>query len=63
MRSYELTEWPVPGTIIVKVDSVTTTVGWEYNTTDNSVDFDDAYIPEGGSTIEVEYALYGDCDE
>ncbi len=63
MRSYELTEWPVPGTIAVKIDSVTTTVGWEYNTTDNSVDFDDAYIPEGGSTIEVEYALYGDCNE
>jgi hypothetical protein len=62
LSSFELTEWPVPETIVVRVDGVTTTIGWEYNSTDRSIDFDESYIPEGGSTIEVEYALFGDCE-
>ena len=36
--------------------------GWSYNAVDNSIDFEDDYVPEGGSTIEVDYALQGDCD-
>jgi len=63
LNSFELTEWPVPETISVKIDGVTTTIGWEYNTTDNAIDFDGDYVPEGGSTIEVDYSLYGDCDQ
>jgi hypothetical protein len=63
LSSFELTEWPVPSTVIVKLDGVTTTVGWDYNPTDNAIDFDSDYVPEGGSAIEIEYALYGDCDE
>ena len=38
-------------------------MGWEYNPTDNAIDFDADYVPEGGTAIEIEYALYGDCDE
>lgn len=62
LTSFELTDWPVPSTIVVRIDGVTTTKGWEYNESINSIDFEDAYVPEGGSTIEVEYALYGDCE-
>lgn len=63
LSTFELTDWPVPSTIEVRIDGVRTTVGWEYNATDNAIDFEHEYIPEGGSTIEIEYALYGDCDE
>jgi hypothetical protein len=63
LSSFELTDWPVAETISVRIDGITTTVGWEYNATDNAIDFGSDYVPEGGSTIEIEYALYGDCDE
>ena len=63
LSSFELTDWPVAETIVVRIDGITTTTGWEYNETDNSVDFDESSIPEGGSTIEIEYALFGDCEE
>lgn len=60
--SFELTDWPVPETIVVRIDGVSSTLGWEYNPTDNSIDFESDYVPEGGSTVEIEYALYGDCE-
>lgn len=63
LSSFELTDFPVPESIVVTVDGVTTTQGWTYNSADNAVDFDDDHIPEGGSTIEVDYALYGDCSQ
>ena len=62
LSSFELTDIPVPETITVEVDGITTTSGWSYNAVDNSVDFDADYIPEGGSSVEVGYALYGDCE-
>ena len=45
------------------IDGVVTSTGWAYNSTDNSVVFEKAHIPEGGSTIEIEYAIMGDCGE
>ncbi|MES2644892.1 MAG: choice-of-anchor D domain-containing protein [Myxococcota bacterium] len=62
LTSFELTEEPVPETIVVRVDGITTTVGWTYDAVGRSVDFDESHIPDGGSTIEVEYALQGDCE-
>jgi len=62
LSSFELTEWPVPESIVVRVDGLNTTTGWTYNETDRAIDFDELHVPEGGSTIEVEYALYGDCE-
>ena len=62
LSSFELTEWPVPETIDVKIDGVRTTTGWSYNATDRAVDFDDDHIPDGGSTIEVQYDLAADCE-
>ena len=62
LSSFELTQWPVPATVSVQIDGVPSTTGWTYNSTDNSVDFDEDHVPLGGSTIEVQYALFGDCD-
>ena len=63
LSSFELTDFPVPSTIVVTVDGVIQSEGWEYDPVDNSVNFDDDHIPAGGSTIEVQYALYGNCSE
>ena len=61
LSSFELTAYPVVGTIEVTVNGIPSTIGWSYAATDNSIVFDDDYIPEGGSTVEVAYALPGDC--
>lgn len=62
LTSFELTDIPVPDTIEVTVNGIPTTVGWSYNNADNSIDFEESYVPEGGSTVQVYYALFGDCD-
>jgi hypothetical protein len=63
LTSFELTEWPIPATITVKLNNIGTTLGWTYNPTDNSIDFDPDYVPEGGDTVQVDYAIYGDCNQ
>lgn len=63
LSSFALTQYPVPETIEIEVDGTTTSIGWEYNPSTNAVDFDSDYVPEGGSTIIISYALFGDCDE
>ena len=42
--------------------SRTTTIGWTYNESERSVEFDESHVPDGGSTIEVEYTIAGDCE-
>lgn len=59
--AFDLTEYPVPETIEVRVNGVTQTSGWTYSAAGNEVQFADGFVPEGGSTIEIEYALAGDC--
>ena len=61
LSSFPLEDYPVPETIVVKVNGISTTVGWEYNQSTNAVDFEPDYIPEGGSTVDVDYAVYGSC--
>jgi hypothetical protein len=63
LSSFELTEWPVPETIVVRLDGVTTTTGWTYVGPDNAVDFEESAIPEGGTTIEIEYDVAGGCGD
>jgi len=63
LSSFELTDQPVPETIEVQVDGITTVSGWSYNSGDNTVDFELDYVPEGGSTIDVDYVLLGDCTQ
>jgi hypothetical protein len=62
LDTFQLTADAVPETIVVRVDGVTSTLGWEYEGSQNAIVFETDYIPEGGATIEVEYALMGDCD-
>jgi hypothetical protein len=62
LDTFQLTADPVPETIEVRVDGVTSVLGWSYDTGQNAIVFETDYIPEGGSTIEVEYALMGDCE-
>jgi hypothetical protein len=62
LNSFELSEYPVPETIVVAIDSTQTTVGWDYEDDGNMVVFDNDHIPEGGSIIEIAYAIQGDCD-
>ena len=63
LDTFTLTETPVEDTIEVYVDGVRTSNGWVYIESSNSVIFADGYVPEGGSTIEIDYALLGVCDE
>ena len=63
LDQFDLTDYPVEETIEVSIDGVVTSTGWTYNATDNSVVFDEKSIPEGGSTIEIEYVIIGDCEE
>ena len=62
LDAFALTTDPVPETIQVRVDGVTHTLGWSYDEASNSVKFDSDHIPEGGATIEIDYALRGDCE-
>ena len=62
LDTFQLTADAVPETVQVRIDGVTSTLGWEYDQGQNAVIFQTEYIPEGGSTIEVEYALMGDCE-
>ncbi len=62
LNNFELSEWPVPETIVVSIDSVQTVSGWDYEEDGNSVVFDNDSIPEGGAIIEISYAIQGDCD-
>lgn len=63
LSTFDLSQTAVPETIEVRVDGVVQTVGWTYDPNDNSVNFDDDHIPSGGSSIEIEYALYADCSK
>jgi len=61
MDSFELSEEAVSGTLVVRVDGVSMTEGWSYDEDRNALVFDNEYVPDGGATIEVEYAVRGDC--
>ena len=62
LSSFQLTDTPVPETLEVNVNGIPTTIGWSYVGADNEIVFEDDHVPEGGSTIAVTYALYGDCE-
>ncbi|MCB9763471.1 MAG: choice-of-anchor D domain-containing protein [Alphaproteobacteria bacterium] len=63
LTSFELSDIPVPQTIVVVVDGIQVNTGWEYNEVDNAVVFETDYVPEGGSVIEIDYAMMGDCEQ
>ncbi|MAA80000.1 MAG: hypothetical protein CL916_12165, partial [Deltaproteobacteria bacterium] len=59
---FDLTDTPVPESIVLQVDGVTITEGWEYDETENAIIFEEASIPLGGSTIDITYAVAGTCE-
>ncbi len=63
LGSFKLSDWPVPGTLVVRLDGSPTSEGWTYDESANTVVFDSDNVPVGGTLIEVEYGLYGECDE
>ncbi|WP_434345224.1 choice-of-anchor D domain-containing protein [Myxococcus virescens] len=57
-RKFPLSETPEdPGSIVVDVDGVRVTSGWEYDARENAILFDRASAPEAGSLVEVTYPL------
>ncbi len=58
---FPLSEIPVPATIVVTVDDQGST-HWTHDLDANELVFEDAYIPDLGSSVEIEYALQPDCE-
>lgn len=61
LSAFALSDRPLVETLRVKLDGVTQTTGWAYDAVENAVVFDDAHVPERGSTVEVTYAHAADC--
>jgi len=58
-RKFPLEEMdPIEETITVTVNGQIVT-DWEYNSNDNSIHFADDAVPEGGQTVEIQYAVWG----
>jgi hypothetical protein len=56
---YPLTEIPVPATLLVRDDGVTS-VGWVYDQQQNAVVFDGSNRPQAGSIMDIDYVI--DCE-
>lgn len=63
ITSYLLTENPVPNTIVVKINGTVTTSGWTYDSAGNKIVFSSGYEPVGGDMVQVDYAIFGECEE
>lgn len=51
---------PVEATIEVTIDGVTS-YGWTYDSIYNSIVFNPSSVPLNGQTIEINYAIFGEC--
>jgi hypothetical protein len=59
IMSFPLSDMPIEDTISVSVDSVSST-DWIYDSSANSITF--TVAPSDGSSIDVEYAIYAECN-
>jgi hypothetical protein len=59
-NSFTLSDSPVEQTIEVLVDGIIS-YSWTYDSIYNAVVFDAMSIPQNGQTIEVNYAIFGEC--
>ena len=62
MKGFPLSDIPIPETIVVRINGVVEKSGWNYDYNSNEVVFQTNYIPVGGSSIEIEYTITGDCN-
>jgi Abnormal spindle-like microcephaly-assoc'd, ASPM-SPD-2-Hydin len=63
IQRFELDGTPDPDTIEVKIDDVTLSSGWSYNSTYNRIEFEDATWPDLGSEVRISYLLDVDCGD
>jgi hypothetical protein len=50
---------PIEDSIVVKINGQTTSAGWFYDPSSNSVVFEESYVPEPNQTITIEYGVWG----
>ena len=62
LNIFDLSQVPVPETIVVEVNGAEVHRGWDYEPDGNAVVFEEDETPEGGSIIEISYVLMSDCD-
>ena len=60
LTSFPLSEDPIEDSIEVKVNGYVHT-GWAYDATTNALTLDTA--PSEGSSIDITYAIWSDCEE
>lgn len=60
-RSFDLTATPYEDTIVVEVDGIEVE-GWEYNSSENTVEFLGTYVPESGTEVDISYSVLADCE-
>lgn len=59
--TFDLTRAPVIDTITVSVNGLTIPVGWSYQSSTNSVVFDDSNRPRNGDEVIVDYVVRASC--
>jgi len=59
IMSFPLSDVPIEDTISVSVDS-TSSADWTYDSSANSITF--TVAPSDGSSIDIEYAIYAECN-
>jgi hypothetical protein len=66
LRSFHLSEVPLPETIEVEADEAPVDAWdgevWWYDEATNAVVFDAAYVPEGGTEVVIRYTVRGACE-
>jgi len=50
---------PIESSIQVSINGQSTTTGWFYDANNNSVVFEEGYVPEPSQTITIEYGIWG----
>jgi hypothetical protein len=60
-HAFWLGDVAVRGTIVVYVDGVLVTEGWEYDAGANSVAFEEGHAPENGAVVEIRFEVLPDC--
>ncbi len=59
--TFDLTEAPIPSTILVDVNGTHLNQGWHYDAVINAVVIEPAYVPADGDVIDITYQLPGGC--
>jgi len=61
--TYPLSQVPIEGSIVVKVDNVAQSTGWSWDQEQNAVIFEDSGAPQLGAAVTIAYYVAGGCDE